>query len=265
MRRVRQNRRKPEPLKLPAMPKLRINWRYVTLPPLAVAVVVLCAGAGRAWLDTPLTGLTVQGAFQRVRPIQVEAALGALGDQRFFTLDLEEVRQAIAAIDWVDTVELRRVWPGQLRVSITEHKAAASWGEGGLLNTRGELFTEDARFEYAELPRLDGPEGSERRVAMLYLDLSGRLAEVNLTLTRLALDDRGALTFTLAGGQDVRLGRDAHERRLDRFFSAAVPALGSELDRVRYVDLRYPNGFAVGWIEPAPDAPVQLARVDTDG
>jgi cell division protein FtsQ len=265
MTRARANRRRREPFSIPSLPKFKINWRAIAFPPLVVIAAVACVSAGRAWLDHPVTGLTVEGAFQRVQPIQIEAALASVGSQRFFTLDLDELKEGVAAIDWVDTVELRRVWPGQVHVSVTEHRAAASWGESGLLNTRGELFTEAARFDYAELPKLDGPLGSEQRVAALYLDLRERLADANLVLASLSMDDRGAIEFSLSGGQQIRLGRDSHELRVDRFFATAAPALAVELDQVRYIDLRYPNGFAVGWLDPEPEVATQLAQVGDRG
>jgi cell division protein FtsQ len=266
MTRRRQNRRKREPIRLPALPRIRINWRAVLVPPLVIVALVVAADASRAWVDRAVTELTVEGEFQRVRPIDVEAALGALGTQRFFTLDLNTLKETVAAIDWVDQVEIKRIWPGRLHVRVTEHHAAASWGETGLLNTRGELFTDAARFEYAELPKLEGPEGSEARVATLYLDIRGRLADANLALGELSMDARGALTFVLTGGQEVRLGREAHAARLDRFFRIAAPTLIGELNRVRYIDLRYPNGFAVGWTgEPEAATPLQLASSSPDG
>jgi len=264
MSRVRRNRRKPEPLRLPALPKVRINWRALLLPPAAIAVLATVAEPVQGWLDRPVTELTVEGEFQRVRPVEIEAALGSVRSRRFFTLDLRELKQAVAAIDWVDTVEVKRIWPDRVHVRVTEHRAAASWGENGLLNTRGELFTANAKFDYAELPRLSGPPGSERRIAELYLELRSQLAGANLTLTALEMDERGAMSFTLGNGQRVRLGRNAQEQRLARFFEIAAPALAPDFDRVNYIDLRYPNGFAVGWDEPPDAEPVRMARADPD-
>ena len=50
-----------------------------------------------------------------------------------------------------------------------------------------------------------------------------------------------------AGDQEIRLGRRDIDERLYRFFDVVAPALANELKRVAYVDLRYTNGFAVGW------------------
>lgn len=268
MRRGRSNRRKAEPLrlpKLPELPKVRVRWRAILTPMAVIAVLIVAGGAARVLLDRPVRSLIIEGTFQRVTAVQIEAALDAAHGQSFFSLDLDELKDAVTAIDWVDTVELSRVWPGALRVRVTEHQAAASWGEKGLLDTRGELFTEDARYKYAELPKLAGPEGSEHRVASLYLEVRPRLAEVNLMLESLSMDARGALEIRLAGGQEIRLGRQDLNERLDRFFAVVAPVLAGELEQVEYVDLRYPNGFAVGWREVEPAEEVRLAEVDSGG
>jgi cell division protein FtsQ len=69
------------------------------------------------------------------------------------------------------------------------------------------------------------------------------------------MDDRGAFSMTLASGVTIRIGREDIVGRVDRFFGVAVPKLAGDLDRAAYIDLRYPNGFAVGWREAAgPEA-----------
>jgi cell division protein FtsQ len=163
------------------------------------------------------------------------------------SIDLGELRARVKAIDWVDRVSAGRQWPDTLIVRVTEHQAAARWGEEGLLNVRGELFTEHSEHAFPELPSLAGPSGSEQEVAKRYLAVRGRLAEADLKLERLSMDQRGAWSLVLGGGQEIRLGRRDIDERLLRFFDVVAPALAGELPRVSYVDLRYTNGFAVGW------------------
>lgn len=248
---MRRSNRRKRSARWPQVPrwKFRIPWKALLIMPAIVGAVFGLASATRFTLDRPVDALVVEGTFRRVTPIQVEAALDEALDGTFLSLDLERLKDEVAAIDWVDTVQLAREWPDILKVRITEHQAAASWDDSGLLNVRGELFTRDARFSYAELPKLAGPDGSERRVAAIYLGLKGRLADANLTLASLRMDARGAFRILLASGPEVRFGRRELEDRLDRFFDVVVPALAGELDKVRYIDLRYTNGFAVGWNE----------------
>jgi cell division protein FtsQ len=67
-------------------------------------------------------------------------------------------------------------------------------------------------------------------------------------MTTLRMDERGALSFWLTGGQEVRVGRETLETRLERFFAISMPAMAGELDQIEFIDLRYSNGFSVGWI-----------------
>ena len=244
--RGKSNRRKA-PKRTFKMPRLRINWRRVLAVPLVVAVCVAAYFAlGRA-MDGPVRQLAIEAPFQRVTSMQIEAVVGSQIGRGFLSVDLAGLRAQLEAIDWVQGAVVWRRWPGTLGVRITEHTAAARWGETGLLNVNGELFTEDSRFAYPELPLLDGPDGSERRIAELYLGVRDRLADAQLQLTTLRMDERGALTFELAGGQQVRVGREALDERLERFFAIARPSLSGEFESIAFIDLRYSNGFSVGW------------------
>src|SRR5690606_41626284 len=125
--------------------------------------------------------------------------------------------------------------------------AAARGRDEGLLNARGELFAERPEHGFPELPRLSGPDGSEREVARLYLELRDRLIDAHLTIDTLYLDERGSWRLVLATGQEVRFGRRDVDERIERFFDVAAPALSSELHRVRFVDLRSSIDFAFCW------------------
>jgi cell division protein FtsQ len=267
MARTRQNRRKRAPRampKLPALPRPRINWRALLGLGAASAIALVGLSLARELIEVPVRTLDIEGRFQRVTKLEILAAAEPALEQGLLALDLDEIRRRIAAIDWVDTVTLQRVWPDTLKITFEEHRAAASWGSRGLLNTRGELFAEDVRHEYRELPRLDGPEGSHRRVAAMYLEVRDRLSRANLMLESVRMDNRGSFSMTLASGVTVRIGRDDIAGRIDRFFGVAVESLATDLDRVAYVDMRYPNGFAVGWRDEVnPDT--RQARLDSGG
>jgi cell division protein FtsQ len=250
-------------LKLPSLATgWRVRWRLLVVPPIvAGALYGVLIGVELA-LDQPVRNLVVEGTFQRVTPIQVEAALGEELHRGFLTVSLARMRERVQALDWVDRVKVRRAWPDTVIVEVLEHQAAARWNETGLLNVRGELFTDSSPHPFPELPQLSGPAGSEQDVARRYLALRGRLAEAELSLESLTMDERGAWLIKLAGGQEIRLGRRDVDERLYRFFDVVAPVLAAELGRVEYVDLRYTNGFAVGWSEPAP---VVASRAEGNG
>lgn len=255
MIRGRANRRKAvrqrRPLRMPRLPRITINWRALLLPPIVLGLLASALAAAQTWLDRPVRNLVVEGTFQRVPSIQIEAAVGAELTRGFLSLDLAGLRDRVQALDWVDEAQVARAWPDTLIVRVSEHHAAARWGETGLLNVRGELFTDHAQHAFPELPSLAGPPGSEHEVARRYLAVRGRLADAHFTLESLRMDRRGAWHLQLGSGQEIRLGRRDVDQRLARFFDVVAPVLAGEFQHVTYVDLRYTNGFAVGWQDGA--------------
>ncbi len=206
-------------------------------------------------LDRPIGKIEVGGHFQRVAPLQIEQAVTPFRGAGFLSVDLHALRDAVESLEWVDRARVARKWPNGVSVLITEHVPAARWGEDGLMNTRGELFLRGALRIPPELPQLVGPDGAENQVAKLYLDTYPRLLAVGLRLSRVELDPRGAWTLALENGVTVRLGRQDVAERLQRFIEVAAPLAASRGGEVSYVDLRYSNGFSVGW-----NAPARLAR-----
>jgi cell division protein FtsQ len=267
MIRPKVNRRKADTrrakLRLPA---LRVPWRSLAAGMLGTGVLIGAGLLGKELLDQPVQKLIVQGGLQRVTAVQIEAAVAPELDDGFLSADLGKMRERVRALDWVDQVRVGRVWPDTVTVQITEHRAAARWRESGLLNTRGELFTEHAQYDFPELPSLVGPPGTEHEVAKRYLDVRGPLVAAELALESIEMDERGAWRVLLAGGQEIRLGRQDVDARLATFFRVVAPALGTQLSRVQYVDLRYTNGFAVGWLPEATSlAKAATAKDDSRG
>lgn len=243
--RRKQNERKAGFLKS-KLPKF--DWRRAGITIASLAGVSAAAGVVMWTLDQPIDAVTVAGRFARVSPSDVERAVKQkVRNVGLVSVDLNTVRDSIEAIPWVDRVTVQRAWPHGLAVVVVEQVAAARWREKGLLNTRGELFVADARHVPLELAQLSGPDGSENQVAQRYLTSQGRIAEAGMRITALRLDARGAWEFDLANGVTVRLGRKQVDERFERFMSTAVKVVSQRATDIEYVDMRYTNGFAIGW------------------
>jgi cell division protein FtsQ len=217
---------------------------------LAMTAILALLYAGLQWLLRstlfPLHEVTVQGRLMHTAREDVERATRGRVRGNFFAVDLAEVRAALEALPWVRSVRVRRVWPDRLEVTLEEHVPLAHWGESALVNSFGERF--DARSD-AALPRLDGPEGTASEVAGRLRRFGEILAPLRLKVTQLVLTPRFAWRLTLDSGLHIELGRDvgAHpvELRLARFAAAYPQTLAKVQQRHDYVDLRYPNGFAL--------------------
>lgn len=194
----------------------------------------------------PVREIVVRGALAHTSAAQIEQATRGRIAGNFFSVDLTAVRQGIEQLPWVRRVNVRRVWPDALEVSIEERVALARWGDDALVDIYGERFVAQTD---AALPLLAGPAGTEAEVTRRYRRFAALLAPLGDPLERVVLTPRFAWRLKLRSGLSVVLGRDMGElpveERLARFVAAYPQTLGKIAQRHEYVDLRYPNGFAL--------------------
>lgn len=214
-----------------------------------VAVLMFIVVALRLLLRSqllPLREIDVRGKLVHTSPAALKRVIEESVRGNFFAVDLATVRVALQNLPWVRTVDVRRVWPDRLRVTITERVALARWGDVALIDRYGDLFSGHTQ---AKLPVLAGPPGTEREVAQRYVRFAALVAPIGSPVIGVTLSPRYAWSLRLADGLEIELGRgrarDPVITRLQRFVSL-YPALLKDLGRrIAYVDLRYPDGFAV--------------------
>lgn len=229
------------------------------LPPVLRAWPVLAALIGLAVLGWGIVQtiddggprierLQLNGDFTHLEPQALRDRITPFLGGGFFAVDLDGIREALESEPWIAQARVRRAWPGTLQVTIGEHRLVARWGESQALSARGALFAPPGlEDEVRGLPRLEGPKGRSAEVLEAYRALAQRLGETPMAPDRVRMDARGEWYMTTADGIELRLGREAPLRQADRLATEVLPALAEELSRVEYVDLRYSNGFAVGW------------------
>lgn len=163
----------------------------------------------------------------------------------FISVNLTEVRQAFVKLPWVRDVRVKREWPHGLSVTLEEHQVLAYWGSHALVNTYGEVFrvTVDR-----DLPVFTGPkEASAPEVAQRYHRFNKILAPLQQSIVEISLTPRYAWRIQLNTGTMLELGRDETEERLVRYVSVYNHSIArfNQEGPLAYVDLRYPNGFAI--------------------
>ncbi|MFQ5546984.1 MAG: cell division protein FtsQ/DivIB [Woeseia sp.] len=250
----RRTRTKARRISVPRIPLTKI-----ITPLTAAGIIFLSYQLSATLLDRPIHSITIEAPFQRVSALQIEEAIsGALSDG-FLSANLSEIQGLIVALPWIDQANVVRRWPSRLEISVTEQVPAACWGERGLLNTRGELFVTDARHIPAELPRLSGPPKRSADIAKRYLGIREQLIPLGLDVRRVRMDARGAWEITLANGVDIRLGRRDIEKRTRLFLDVVANMITNRSSDIDYVDLRYSNGFTIGWKNASRMPPKDLS------
>ncbi|UXY15582.1 FtsQ-type POTRA domain-containing protein [Chitiniphilus purpureus] len=212
----------------------------------------------------PVKRIKVDGELDRVTREQLQYVIRNELKGTFFTLNLDKTRAAFEKLPWVRKVSVRRRWPDRLEVNIEEHVAIARWGSVALLNSYGERF--DAASNDA-LPVLEGPAGAEQQMVEGYRALARTLKPIGKAPEHVWLSARRAWRMELNDGSVIEIGRDDALPRVARFVTAYPNSLAliAKTHPYQYVDLRYPNGFAVrlpGYTpaEPAKPRPQAAPR-----
>ena len=221
----------------------------------ALAAAALIYAGAHALIHTPLLPVrqvALQGEISHVTREQAESAARAGAVGTFFSVDLDAVRRAFEALPWVRKVEVRRLWPDRIQVAIEEHVALARWGADAqamrLVNTHGEVFAGE-HSDAQRLPQFAGPLGTAQEVTRRYEAFRQALAPLKFEPRQVLLSPRYAWQLRLSNGLTLELGRDQLKEpvleRLSRFVAHYTQTLGGLNRRLDYVDLRYPNGFAL--------------------
>jgi len=242
----RRKQKKARNFRMPSIPVARI-----VTPAVAMLIVVATYHISGKLLDRRIDSIAVNGPFQRVTPLQIEEAISDELDAGFFGADVGRMQEKIQALAWIDGASVARRWPNRIAIAVSEQVPAAIWGESGLLNVRGELFVKDARHIPAELPRLSGPDDRADEVARRYLAVREQLIPLGLDVRRVRLDARGAWDMTLTNGVEIRRGRRDVNERTGLFLDVVANIITGRAADIKYVDMRYSNGFTIGWNEGA--------------
>lgn len=228
---------------------------------LAVASLALVY-AGGYWLAHskyfPVRQIRIDGQLRHITAEQLKLVAESELRGTFLTLNLDATRQAFEKLPWVQRATVRRQWPDRLDIVIAEYQAVARWGEAGLLSAAGDWFDAAAS---EPLPVVQGPAGSEKLIATQLVAFQRQLQPASLQVKELKLSERQAWELTLDNGVKLALGRADIDKRLARFaanWKTRLAALPYEID---YVDLRYPNGFAVHMPSYKPGSNKAISRV----
>jgi len=197
----------------------------------------------------PMSSVRLETALQRVSTESIVQVARSEMRGNLFTVDIERVRQSMEKLPWVRAVSIRREFPNRLAVQLEEQEVLAKWNGKEWVNQYGEVFaveTEWAAKIDGKLPEFAGMEGTSAEIAGYYREFSRQLGSVGLQVARIILSPRHAVQLRLSNGVVIELGREDVQQRLARFVEVYPYSLAAEQGRVKYVDLRYRNGFAIG-------------------
>jgi cell division protein FtsQ len=244
----------------------RRHWgwrlRYVGREAAKAVVIILPLGFGlllltRYVLDSPRFALAGSDAVvlsgnEHISPSEVASALGAGSQPSIFRISLEEARKQVESIPWARSASLRRIYPNQLLVAVTE-RIPVAYVKGGtgleLVDAEGVLLEKPAEgsFDFPLLAGINRAMSAADRRARLALflrfaqELKAQDNGAGWLVSEVDLSDEGDLKALLVQGQDTILVHFGNEDFGERFrtFLALLPEVKRTTPAIDSVDLRY--------------------------
>lgn len=195
----------------------------------------------------PINTVKIAASYHHISHQQMENILEKyLAEASFFSLPVRRLKAALMALDWSNQVQIERVWPDILKITMAEKIPIATWNDA-LLTEDGEIFTVEGGADNYLLPHLHGPSNQQQEVLHVYQKMSKILTIYGLHASALEWRDNQAWELTLANGVQLRLGKRDLEARITRFCKAYPAVFADKPEQLASVDLRYPRGMAVQW------------------
>jgi cell division septal protein FtsQ len=259
-----------------APPRRRKRSLWLALArPLGTALALIALPGGLiAWVLTSsrfsLHELAVEGT-HRVAAEHVRRSLAPLRGENLVRLPLARVEALLATQPWIESVEIEKILPDRVRVSVRERRPVALLAGPG-----GTLSWADAKG-YPIAPAIPG----ENREGFLVVDLAGaapaapaalaKALEAAAELKKVNPDWASSLTrVDVLGDEDLRLHlKDLPfpllVRRADLVskvhrFEALLPELGRRYTALQAVDLRFARRIIIQpSVQPAIQPSIQPA------
>lgn len=250
---------------------LDVKLMNLTASVLFVCCVLLLLAAGARWVmrypGFSVARIVVQGELVHNNAVTLRANVAPQLVGNFFTIDLRAAREAFEQVPWVRKAQVRREYPGGLRVVLQEHDAVAYWGPdtgSAMVNRQGEVFEANVGdVEQEGLPRLVGPQGRSAEVLRMYGLLQPVFEPLGMVVDELELTGRGGWRATLDSDAVVELGGGTPEevvqrtQRFTRTLTQVAAQYKRRADALESADLRHAGGYALrlrGVTTVAPDA-----------
>lgn len=200
-----------------------------------------------------ITSVAITGRKQLTQD-EILAVGGVNGRSSLLFLDAAAVRDKLKADPWIGDATVRKLYPGELQIDVTERTPYALWQENGRVSViaeDGTVLEPYVARRFVSLPLVVG-KGAETR-ARDFLTLLGQYPRVRSAVKAIVFVGERRWNLRLADGIDVRLPEQDVEKALaaltrydkeDNLFSRDITA----------IDMRLPDRLTVRLSEDAAKA-----------
>ena len=217
-----------------ALKVYQLRWLLLTILLVLMAVITL--------INQKVQAITVTGETQWLNQKDLKSRVLQNLNNHWFTTSINEIKQTAEAVDWVDRVEVKRKWPSELEIEITEQQPIACWNQLALTNKSKLINVSQCKPHWL---RVDAKKEFIKDYQLLTPELTKLEKILGQKLLGIEINERG--TWKLHTDSELTIvAKNANiASRLGAWLKLIENGSLKDAEKFKKVDLRYPNGFSV--------------------
>ena len=169
-------------------------------------------------------------------------------EKGFFDLDAVALKKEIEQTEWVRVANIKKIFPNKLHINIVEHIPTAIWNDSKLINNKGEVFK--AKISNPKMVRLYANTDNRSKDLHKYLDIIRseiKARKIEFLVKKIRENPERSVIVEISTNKKIFLGNKDIMEKISRFFKAYSLINRNDIINIKYFDMRYSNGFSVGW------------------
>ena len=195
----------------------------------------------------PIKNISIESKIINVNEDDVLEKSKSYYSKSFFNFKINILKKEIETVSWVKSADIRRVYPNEIKIYITEHVPIAIWNNKRYMNNLGDIFlTHDIK---KNLPMINSNESRNKIMYEYFLLLLEHISDYNIDIEvkKIEENDIRSLSAHLSSGIIVKFGSKDIKDKIHTFLKLYKTLNSSDLKKIGYIDMRYSNGFSIGW------------------
>ena len=169
-------------------------------------------------------------------------------EKGFFDLDAIALKEEIEETEWVRIANIKKIFPNKLHINIIEHVPTAIWNDSKLINNNGEVFI--AKINNTKMTKLYANKDSRSKDLHRYLEIIRneiKVRKIDFLVKQIKENSERSVIVEISTNKKIFLGNKDIIEKINRFFKAYSLINRNDIINIKYFDMRYSNGFSVGW------------------
>ena len=196
----------------------------------------------------PIKNISIESIIININKDDVfEKSKNYLDSKSFFNFKINILKKEIEKVSWVKSADIRRVYPGEIKIYIEEHIPIAIWNNESYMNNIGDIFfVNDIK---KNLPIISSNQSGNKIMFEYFSLLLKYISDENfdIKIKKIEENDIRSLSAYLSSGIIVKFGSKDIRNKIHTFIKVYKTLNTSDLEKIRYIDMRYSNGFSIGW------------------